>query len=275
MSNNIDKKGNIELSNKSNSETGVVVPSNNDITFKRFFFKAVLKNAPNLLSVIPSIGNLASASLQTVIGTAIDYYDEMANERRMKELESYDRELDKRLSHLEIKDKAIDYWEETIVFKREDILRKLMTEPGKGYDVLLAEYVATALSDLSTPPETKDLILSSLLSLDSIDIKVLIKIDYQFKHLIALREIRGASFADIVTLMQEDKIDEILISRSIQRLQAQDLIHPLNNNTATIQELSEQEELLEGVKSPQYYPQGGFVISAFGRKFIRFLKLGD
>ncbi len=245
------------------------------ISHKSLFFKAVIKNAPNLLSAIPGIGSVTGASLQTIIGTATDYYDSVTNERRFQELESFDKELDERLSHLEIKDEAIEYWEDTIVFKREDIMRKLITEPGKGFDVLLAEYVASALSDLSTPPAAKDLILSSLLSIDSVDIKVLIQIDAQFKHLLESGNSRGASFADIVTKMKPAQIDEVLISRSIQRLQSQDLIHPLNNNTAAIQELPAQQELLEGVKSPQYYSQGGFVISAFGRKFLRFLKLSD
>ncbi|EKD79720.1 MAG: hypothetical protein ACD_40C00331G0003 [uncultured bacterium] len=246
-----------------------------EISHKALFFKAVVKNAPNLLTAIPGIGTLVGASLQTAVGVATDYYEGVANERRLKELESFDRELDKRLSRLEIKDRAKDYWENTIVFKREDIVRKLMTEPGKGFDVLLAEYIATALSDLVTEPLTKDLVLASLLSIDAVDIKVFLEIDRQFKNLLKIGKTRGASFADIVTLLKPSQIDEILISRSIQRLESQDLIHPLNNNTATIQELPAQQELLEGVKSPQYYSQGGFVTSAFGRRFLRFLHLSD
>lgn len=254
---------------------GVVAQSSNNIPRKSLFFKAVLKNAPNLLSAIPGIGSLASASIQTALGVATDYYDGITNERRLKELESFDSELDQRLSHLEIKDEAKEYWEGAVVFKREDIMRKLMTEPGRGFDVLLAEYVASALSDLTTPPTAKDLILSSLLSIDSVDIKVFLQIDTQFKHLLSSGETRGTSFADIVTLMKPAQIDEIMISRSIQRLESQDLIHPLNNNSAAIQELPAQRELLEGVKSPQYYSQGGFVTSAFGRRFLRFLKLSE
>lgn len=263
------------ISESDRTETGIVSQSTIDIPHKSLFFKAVLKNAPNLLSAIPGIGNLASASLQTALGIATDYYDEITKERRLKELESFDKELDKRLVHLEIKDEAKEYWEGTVVFKREDIMRKLMTEPGKGFDVLLAEYVASALRDLSTPPTAKDLILSSLLSIDSVDMKVLLQIDVQFKQLLHSGNTRGTSFADIVTLMKPAQIDEIMISRSIQRLESQDLIHPLNTNTASIQDLPAQQELLEGVKSPQYYSQGGFVISAFGRRFLRFLKLSD
>lgn len=264
-----------DISKSNSAVTGIVSQSVVDIPHRSLFFKAILKNAPNLLSAIPGIGSLISASLQTALGVATDYYDGLTNEKRLKELESFDKELDKRLSHLEIKDEARDYWEGTIVFKREDIMRKLMTEPGKGFDVLLAEYVASALSDLTTPPTAKDLILSSLLSIDSVDMKVFLQIDAQFKHLLSTGKTRGTSFADIVTLMKPSQIDEIIISRSIQRLESQDLIHPLNSNSAAIQELPAQRELLEGVKSPQYYSQGGFVTSAFGRRFLRFLKLSE
>jgi len=256
-------------------EAGLITQPSIDIPHKSLFFKAVLKNAPNLLSAIPGIGSMASTSLQTALGIATNYYEEVANEKRLKELESFDNELDKRLSHLEIKDEAKEYWEGTIVFKREDIMRKLMTEPGKGFDVLLAEYVASALSDLTIPPTAKALILSSLLSIDCVDMKVFLQIDTQFKFLLSSGKTRGTSFANIVSLMKPTQIDEIMISRSIQRLESQDLIHPLNNNTASIQELPAQKELLEGVKSPQYYSQGGFVTSAFGRRFLRFLKLSD
>ncbi len=266
---------NQKLSKIDEAEIGIVTQPLTDVPRKSLFFKAVLKNAPNLLSAIPGIGCAVGASLQTALGVATDYYDGIANERRLKELESFDNELDKRLSHLEIKDEAKEYWEGTVVFKREDIMRKLMTEPGKGFDVLLAEYIASALSDLTTPPTAKDLILSSLLSIDSVDMKIFLQIDMQFKHLLNSGMTRGASFADIVTLMKPSQIDEIMISRSIQRLESQDLIHPLSNNTASLHEFPAQKELLEGVKSPQYYSQGGFVTSAFGRRFLRFLKLSN
>ena len=255
-------------------EVGFVSQPVVDISHKGLFFKAVIKNAPNLLSAIPGIGNLASASLQTVVGVATDYYEGVASERRLKELESFDHELDKRLSHLEIKDQAKDYWEDTIVFKREDIMRKLMTEPGKGFDVLFAEYVASALSDLTTPPTAKDLILSSLLSIDAVDIKVFLQIDKQFQHLLSTGQTRGTSFADIVTLMKPSQIDEIMISRSIQRLESQDLIHPLNNNSAAIQELPAQRELLEGKKSPILFT-GWFCYFSIWQKILRFLKLDE
>lgn len=256
-------------------EVGVLQAPMIEIPHKSLFFMAVVKNAPNLLSVIPGIGSVAAASLQTAIGAATDYYDAITSEKRLKEMESFERELDSRLSRLEIKSEASEYWEGTIVFKREDIIRKLMTEPGKGFDVLLAEYVATALSDLNTPLTAKDLILSSLLAIDSVDMKVFLQIDAQFKQLLRSGKSRGTSFADIVTLMRPVQIDEIMISRSIQRLESQDLIHPLKSNSASIQELPAQQELLEGLKSPQYYSQGGFVTSAFGRRFLRFLKLSD
>jgi hypothetical protein len=244
-------------------------------TYKSLFFGAVVKNAPNLLSAIPGLGSAASATLQTAIGTVVDYYDSLANERRLQEMKSFDEHLNERLSALEIKDEAIDYWEETIVFKMEDIVRKLISEPGKGFDVLLAEYVASALSDLSTPPPAKDLILSTLLSIDSVDMKVLTQVDLQFRGLIDSGNIRGASYDDLITLMRIAQIDQIMISRSLQRLQAQDLIFSMNSQGATLQELTTQKALLEGEKSPQHYSQGGFGVSAFGRRFLRFLKLSD
>lgn len=246
-----------------------------DFSHKKALAKVILKNAPSLLGAIPIVGNAISAVTETTVGTAVDYWDELAAHKREREWKSFLENLDKRLKVLEIKSEAKDYFENSIIFKFEDVKRKLFTEPERGFDELLAEFVSTALSDLNTPPTAKDLILASLLAIDNIDIKVLLQIDIQFKNLLRSGNPRGASFADIVTLMKSAGIDEIMISRSLQRLQSQDLVHPLNTNTAAIQELPAQQELLEGVKSPQYYSQGGFVISAFGRRFLRFLKLSD
>ncbi len=239
----------------------IVIEDKSDITLVT---KAVFKNFIGLIP-IPGVGNTISA--------AMDYYEAKVNKRREEEVNSCLSKIEKKLDSIIIKQEAIDYFENSLIFRYEVIMQKLLSNPGKGFDEILAEFVATSLYDLETQPNTKDLILSSLLSIDSVDIKVLIQIDKQFKHLLDSGKTRGASFADIVTLMKPEQIDEILISRSIQRLQSQDLIHPLNNNNASIQELPAQRELLKGVKSPQYYSQGGFVISAFGRKFIQFLKL--
>lgn len=228
--------------------------------------KAIFKNFIGLIP-IPGVGNTVSA--------AMDYYDAKVNKKREEEINSCFSRIEEKLKSIVLKQEAIDYFEKSLIFKYEEIMQKLLSNPGKGFDVLLADYVISALSDLSIPPDSKDLILSSLLLIDSVDVKVLIQVDKQFKHLLSSGNTRGASFADIVTLMKPFQINEIMISRSIQRLQSQDLIHPLNNNTASIQELPAQKELLEGVKSPQYYSQGGFVISAFGRTFLRFLKLSD
>lgn len=255
--------------------TGIITETKVSNFDKKAFAKVILKNAPTLLSAIPVIGNVAGAITQATIGSAVDYWNEITTKKRQQEFESYLKKLDARLQRVEIKQEAKDYFENSIVFKYEDIKRKLFTEPGRGFDELLAEFVATSLSDLHTPPTAKDLILSSLLSIDSVDIKVFLQIDVQFKNLLRSENGRGVSFADIVTLMKSAQIDSIMISRSIQRLQSQDLIHPLNTNSASIQELPAQRELLEGVKSPQYYSQGGFVVSAFGRRFLRFLKLSD
>lgn len=246
-----------------------------DFSHKKALAKVIFKNAPSLLGAIPIVGNAISAVAETTVGAAIDYWDELAAYKRDKEWKSFLENLDKRLRVLEIKAAAKDYFENSIIFRFEDIKRKLFTEPDRGFDELLAEFVANALSDLNTPSTAKDLILASLLAIDSVDLKVFLQIDVQFKNLLRDGNSRGASFADIVTLMKPAQIDEIMISRSIQRLQSQDLIHPLNTNTAAIQELPAQQELLEGVKSPQYYSQGGFVVSAFGRRFFRFLKLSE
>lgn len=263
--------------NEDNAIEGKIVETEEigNVSHKKILAKVIIKNAPNLLSAIPFIGNAAAAITQTAIGATVDYWEELASKKREKEWISFVNKLDERLSKLEIKEEARDYFENSIIFHFEDIKRKLFTEPDKGFDDLLAEFVSHALSDLNTPPTAKDLILSSLLAVDSVDLRVLQQIDTQFQSLLREGNSRGASFADIVTLMKSAQIDSIMISRSIQRLQSQDLIHPLNNNTASIQEIPAQQELLEGVKSPQYYSQGGFVVSAFGRRFLRFLKLSD
>lgn len=208
-----------------------------------------------------------------LLGVPIDYLDQVVTEKRFREVERFATILDERLSRIEIQEDAREYWENTIVFKKEEIVRKLITEPGKGFDVLMAEYVASALSEMSVAPTTKDLILSTLLGIDKVDLEVLMKIDHQFGGLVRSGKTRGASFSDLTALLEAQGIDSVVISRAIQRLQAQDLIFSLNTNTASIQEMPAQEALLRGEKSPQHYSQSGFGISAFGRAFIEFLKL--
>ncbi len=267
------KNINNKLTKTSSSEHRTIEKSISEISYKTLFFKSVFKNAPNLLSFIPG-ANIASASIQTVVGIATDYYDTLINEKRLNEMQSFDKELDKRLSKLEIKDQAKDYWENTLVFKREDIIRKLMTEPGKGFDILLAEFIAFALGDLNTPSTAKDLVLSSLLEIDNVDLTVLKEIDLQFKLNLKSDKALGVEFKFLSETLKP-KIDNIMISRSIQRLESQDLIAPLTRNNPVLSERPSLEGLLEGEKSPQYYSQGGFVITAFGRRFLRFLKLSD
>jgi hypothetical protein len=101
------------------------------------------------------------------------------------------------------------------------------------------------------------------------------RIDSQFKHELANGRKEGASYTYLITVMKPFGIDEIMVSRSIQRLQSQDLIMPLTNNVATLRELPSQEDLLAGKKTPQNYSQGGFIVTAFGRQFFEFLKLED
>ncbi len=238
----------------------------------------VVRNKEDLVTLTSLLfKNIAGqiAGIGILTGTAADYYQEKVSQKRQEELDSCIGKIHERLDGIEIKQEAVDYLENSLLFRLEEITQKLLTNPGKGFDILLAEYVSSALKDLDSSYEMKDLVLSSLLSIDSVDVSVLLQIDKQFKHLLSQGNKRGASFADIVTLMDPQHIDGIIISRCIQRLESQDLIHPLNTNTATVQELPAQQELLEGKKSPQYYSQGGFVISAFGRTFLRFLKLSD
>ncbi len=246
-----------------------------NVSHKKILAKVIIKNAPNLLGAIPIVGSAVAAVTQTAIGATVDYWDELASKRREQEWESFANKLDDRLGKLEIKAEATDYFENTIIFRLEEIKRKLFTEPGKGFDELLAEFVATALYDFSTPPTAKDLILSSLLSIDSVDLRVLQQIDIQMKTNLNSNITPGVKVDIIEALMKSSGIDSIMISRSLQRLQAQDLAHPLNPGTAAIHESPSKEGVLEGEKSPQYYSSSGFVVSSFGRRFLRFLKLSE
>lgn len=239
------------------------------------FAKSIIKNAPNLISVIPGVGPVVAASAQTAVGTVVDYWDDLRSKKREEEMASFNKKLDERLSHLEIKVEAKDYFENSIIFKYEDIKRKLFTEPGRGFDDLLAEFVATALSDLDTPVDAKDLILSTLLSIDSIDLKVLKQIDTQFKANVNGNSSPGVKVDILEPLMKSSGVDSIMIGRALQRLQGQDLIYPVNPSQASAIEMPSKGALLEGAKSPQYYPASGFGISLFGRRFLRFLKLSD
>lgn len=247
----------------------------NDISHKQILAKVIIKNAPSLLGAIPLVGNAVAAVTQTAVGATIDYWDELASKKREHEWNSFAQELDSRLNKLEIKAEATDYFENSIIFRFEDIKRKLFTEPEKGFDKLLAEFVATSLSDLTTPPTAKDLILSSLLSIDSVDLRVLQQIDVQMKSNLSSERLPGVKVDVIEALMKSSGIDSIMISRALQRLQSQDLAHPLTTGTATINDSPSKEGVLEGEKTSQFYPASGFVVSAFGRRFLRFLKLSD
>ncbi len=244
-----------------------------NISHKQILAKVILKNAPNLLGAVPFVGNVATAITQTAIGATTDYWDEIASRKREHEWNSFATKLDERLSKLEIKSEATDYFENSIIFRFEEIKRKLFTEPGKGFDELLAEFVSEALHDLTTPPTAKDLILSSLLAIDQVDLRVLEQIDIQMKANLDSGHTPGVKVDVIEALMKNSGIDSIMISRSLQRLQGQDLAHPLNPGTAAIHESPSKEGVLEGEKSPQYYSSSGFVVSSFGRRFLRFLKL--
>jgi hypothetical protein len=100
------------------------------------------------------------------------------------------------------------------------------------------------------------------------------QLDTQFRSNLTGGGAVGVEFK-ILSELLKPKIDNIMISRSIQRLESQDLIAPLTRNNPVLSERPSLEGLMEGEKSPQYYSQGGFVVTAFGRRFLRFLKLSD
>jgi len=213
---------------------------------------------------------------QLTIGTWKDYVDEKINKKREVEINSCIEYLNKRLKGIEIKQAAIEYFEDSIVFQLEDITRKLLTNPGRGFDEVIAEFVATALENMDIHPKTKDLVLSTLLSLDSVDVMVLKTMD---KHFLANLPQNGSGGGkgvtrdSICTLLKDRKIDKAVIDRSIQRLQSESLIQPMKVSSRAITEAPTVEELYNGKRPDQYDFPGGYINTEFGRIFINFLKL--
>lgn len=246
---------------------------NDRISRKEIFAKVIIKNAPGLLAAIPGLGSVVSALSQTTISTVIDYWDELASEKRNREIISFMQGLDRKLEHIEIKLEAKDYFENTIIFRFDDIMHKLMSNPGKGFDEFLSEFVSQALIDISIPVDAKDLILSTILEIDVIDIKILKQVNVLMISNIQTGRGPGVKIDVLEAILKTSGIDSIMISRSIQRLSGQDLIQQLSSSTGVIQEQPKVEDLIEGKKSPQHYNPQGFVISAFGRRFLRFLNM--
>lgn len=215
---------------------------------------------------------------QLTVGTWKDYVDEKINKKREAELNSCMDQINKRLEGVEIKQEAIDYFETSIVFQLEDITRKLLTNPGRGFDEVIAEFVANALQNMEIHPKTKDLVLSTLLSLDSVDLLVLKTMDKHFLSNLPQNGGNGAKGVtrdSICTLLKDRKMDEAVIDRSIQRLQSESLIQPMKVSSPAITEAPTADELYKGKRPDQYDAPGGYINTGFGRVFINFLKLSE
>lgn len=215
---------------------------------------------------------------QLTVGTWKDYVDEKINKKREAELNSCMDQINKRLEGVEIKQEAIDYFETSIVFQLEDITRKLLTNPGRGFDEVIAEFVANALQNMDIHPKTKDLVLSTLLSLDSVDLLVLKTMDKHFLSNLPQNGGNGAKGVtrdSICTLLKDREMDESVIDRSIQRLQSESLIQPMKVSSPAITEAPTADELYNGKRPDQYDAPGGYINTGFGRVFINFLKLNN
>lgn len=225
--------------------------------------------------------NLASEVVPgytTGAGTLRDYYNLKVNKRRQEEVDSFLNSLDSRLQSVELDQQAIKYFEDTIVFQLEEIARKLLVNPGRGFDDVIAEFVANALSNVNIQPDTKDLILSTLLRLDSVDLLVLKTMDAHFISNLPKQGQNGAigvTRDSVCTLLRDHEIDEVVIDRSIQRLQSESLIQPMKISSPMVTEALTTEELYKGKRPDQYDSPGGFVNTSFGRVFIEFLRLSD
>lgn len=226
----------------------------------------------NLIGFIPIYG----PALGAASGILADYYDAKVTKKRKEEVNACIQAINKRLTGVEIRQEATDYIEKSIVFRLEEITIKLITNPGKGFDEVIAEFVANALIDLKTPPETKDLILSTLLNLDSIDVLVLKTMDKHFlSNLKSETAPQGVTRDSISTLLKEAKIDEAVINRSLQRLQSEYLIQPMKVSAPALTAGPTSDELYNGKRPDQYDAPGGYVNTDFGRLFIKFLKLSE
>lgn len=215
---------------------------------------------------------------QLTVGTWKDYVDAKINKKREAEINSCIAHINSRLENVEIKQEAVDYFEDSIVFQLEDITRKLLTNPGRGFDEVIAEFVANALQNMDVHPKTKDLVLSTLLSLDSVDLLVLKTMDKHFLSNLPQNGgngARGVTRDSICTLLKDRGMDEAVIDRSIQRLQSESLIQPMKISSPAITEAATAEELYKGKRPDQYDAPGGFINTGFGRVFINFLKLSE
>lgn len=215
---------------------------------------------------------------QLTVGTWKDYVDEKINKKREAEINSCIEHINKRLEGVEIRQEAVDYFEESIVFRLEDITRKLLTNLGRGFDEVIAEFVANALQNLDVHPQTKDLVLSTLLNLDSVDLLVLKTMDQHFISNLPKNGGNGAKGVtrdSICTLLKDRAIDEAVIDRSIQRLQSESIIQPMKVSSPMVTEAPTADELYKGKRPDQFDSPGGYINTGFGRVFINFLKLSE
>lgn len=226
----------------------------------------------NLIGFIPAVGPVLGAGT----GVLGDYYNHKVTKKREEEVSSCIENINKRLAGVEIKQEAVDYVEKSLVFRLEEITIKLITNPDKDFDELIADFVAGALTDLNTPPETKDLILSTLLNLDSVDIKILKELDRHFVlNLDPSKTNTGVTRDSLYTLLKDSGLDRGVIGRSIQRLQSQYIIQPLVSGSSGIHEVPSAEDLYQGKSGSQFDSPSGFVNTDFGRIFMNFLKIGS
>jgi len=119
--------------NKSLQTTGKSVLLEDAIEDKEDIVSLTTAFFKNLLGQVPG--------LNIFTGTAADYYDARVTKRREKELKSFLTAINNRLAGVEMKQEAVEYFEESLVFKLEQINEKLISEPGKGFDEVLSKHV--------------------------------------------------------------------------------------------------------------------------------------
>lgn len=207
-----------------------------------------------------------------VVATLDRQSEKMRNRVRFEEIEAYNKMLNNKLNGKQDKfDK--EFINGALLFRLEDIAAKMLKYPKQGWAKILSDYVSESLLNMSYPVDAKSLILSSLLELDMVDILVLKQVYIQGIINIDNNVSPGVKFQTLIELMKNSGIDSIMIERSIDRLQAQSLVKPFNNSTATLQEMLSKDELLEGKRSEQFYPGGGYLYTTYGSRFVKFLKI--
>src|SRR5260221_91138 len=229
----------------------------------------VIEDKQDLKSLIGAIFKNSLAQIPIYgagVGALGDYVSKKVTRKREEEINSCIEKINNRIDGVEIKQSAIDYVEKSIVFRLEELTIKLITNPEKGFDEIIAEFVSSALTDLDTPPDTKDLILSTLLNLDSVDLKDLKGMDSHFvSNLDNSKTNTGVTRDSLYTLLKEVGLDRITIGRSIQRLESQYIIQPLSSSSSGIHEVPSAADLYEGRSGTQFDSPSGFVNTDFGR----------